>query len=304
MATFTHIAPPAEPAPALAPLHLGKRLLAQRERLGLHIEDAALALQTDRHTITALESGDAIPPRLSSPIRAYLRHLEAKPTPVPGASHYVVIPPQAPDETVPDPRDDDPPHPSPATRPSPPVGLTDWDAGRLYTEIDTRRRALGLTWDETAAQIGIHRISLGKLPQASYIKKSTRAKLVAWLDQSPTDPTPSPSLEASTPASDATPTHPDIIAPTTPVDPVETTAEAPSPAEQAETSTSEDAQALEAAHRLFISHNIHLHLPDTDPALTALLAKLPDFHAIPSGYQGQWFRTFERLAELALTGDH
>lgn len=43
--------------------------------------------------------------------------------------------------------------------------------------------------------------------------------------------------------------------------------------------------------------------PPPAQALPALLDKLPDFHAMPSGYQGQWFRTFERLAELALTGD-
>jgi hypothetical protein len=67
------------------------------------------------------------------------------------------------------------------------------------------------------------------------------------------------------------------------------------------TSTAADAQALAAAHRLFISHNLHLHLPDTDPALTALLQKFPDFQDA-HGYQSQWFQSFLRLAELALTG--
>lgn len=75
MTTFVQIDPPAPIY--IAERHLGKRLLAQRERLGIPLDAAALALQVDSHTVTALEAGDAIPPRLSARLRTYVLRLEA-----------------------------------------------------------------------------------------------------------------------------------------------------------------------------------------------------------------------------------
>ena len=81
MATFVQIEPPTtHPTIHPADRHLGKRLLAQRTRLGIPLATAALALQVDNHTVTALEAGDAIPPRLSARLRGYLSKLEAQAT--------------------------------------------------------------------------------------------------------------------------------------------------------------------------------------------------------------------------------
>lgn len=80
MATFVQIPDPTAPPIIHTDRHLGKRLYAQRTRCGIPLETAALALQVDTHTLTALEAGDAIPPRLSGRLRTYLLRLQATPT--------------------------------------------------------------------------------------------------------------------------------------------------------------------------------------------------------------------------------
>lgn len=177
MATFAPISDPtANPLPAIAPLHLGKRLLRERTRLGIPIDEAALALQTDRHTLVALESGDAIPPRLSSRLRTYLTKLMAQ---EPGANAPVdadddPVPDDCADDPVPDDCADDPPAP---TSPPPPLeGFPAW--------VRAERKKRGWTHRALAerASVGFSTVSNLELGHfnASPTLRARRRLSVAW----------------------------------------------------------------------------------------------------------------------------
>ena len=300
MTTLGHILDlSADPSLRVAPLHLGKRLLRERTRLGIPIDDVALALQVDRHTITALEAGDAIPPRLSSRLRTYLAKLEAQ---ADAASAL-----------------------APSPQPLPPVQAADSSAllrSQMIRAVLDRK----LNQTEVAHELGVPRTAIRNLikdPNA-LIPQGLADTITRWLNNPPTTHHPLPTPEASRPA--PAPTHPAILPDvaealfnvTTPdrgpaVEALSTPSPAPdeptasdapslAPSPQPQTPVDDEPRLDPRLMRLFTNINLHLPRPSSrDVALLALLDKFPDYDAMTSaGEQSQWFRYFESPARLAL----
>lgn len=199
MATFVRIPDPdTDPKLLIPPLHLGKRLLRARQRHGIPLEGAAIALETDNHTVTAIEAGDSIPPRLSGRLRTYLHQLENRPAPASAAPPLPVGEAQGEgpatdaDETVAADRHDDPPAPQEK------LSFGPW--------VLQERLKRGWSGRDLARRAGIAPGHMNRIERggADALRPETRAKIEAALAGGPyappAPPPASPLLDADTSA--------------------------------------------------------------------------------------------------------